>query len=116
MHGAMCERDQFTERFNFPQRWTLMPGVPMSTGRDPIATATLALNLLDSFFRPEEKLHRKPDPRSLELVEVFAADVLSSLEHSSWHLPLDSLNEWYRAQARRRTRPSLARSEVVRRR
>jgi hypothetical protein len=118
VHGAMCERDQFAEYFNFPQRWTIVPGVTMSSGRDPIAVATLSLNLLDTYFRPvSRKVFRSPDQRSLELRDAFATEILASLNHSSWHLPLDSLNEWYRASlSRTRTRPSLARGEVVRRR
>lgn len=103
VHGAMCARDQFNESFNFQQRWALIPDVAMATSaRDPAALTTLALNLLDHYFRARSA--RVPDPRSLRFMGPFAAEMLAPLENCSWHLPLDSIHEWYLANRAGRER------------
>jgi len=107
VHGAICIREHGSETFNFQQRWTLVAGVSMATSsRDSLATATLALNLLDQYFRGKaDRVFRAPDPRSLRFMPAFAREMLAPLADSSWHLPLDSIHEWH--QARRAPRRAL---------
>jgi hypothetical protein len=99
LHGALCWRVNQIESFNFRQRWTLIPGVAMATSaRDPAALSTLALNLLEQFFRRASvRLGTSPDPRALRLMAPFAAEMLAPLEFSAWHLPIESINEWLSA-------------------
>ena len=109
VHGAICLRENGSETFNFQQRWTVVAGVSMATSsRDSLATATLALNLLDHYFRAKtDRMFRTPDPRSLRFMPAFAREMLAPLADSSWHLPLDSIHEWHEA---RRARPRAGRS------
>jgi hypothetical protein len=101
VYGAVCRRDNFAEHFNFPQHWSLYPNVSMSTlFSDSPATLNLAVSILDRFFRIRGTTisKRRADARAIALAEQFAAEILSPLAGSSWHLPLESITRWTQAQ------------------
>lgn len=99
--GAVCRRQQFTEHFNFRQRWSPFAHTGMSTmlGDSP-QTLTLALNILDCYFRLNDGIspRRRADPRAFELMHQFADEILAPLAGSSWHLPTESLARWTQVQ------------------
>jgi len=95
--GAVCRRNKFAEHFNFKQRWSPFPHVPMSTMlADSPQTLTLALNILDQFFRSRDEGSptRRADPRAINLMESFADEILAPLAGCSWHLPTESIGQW----------------------
>ncbi len=102
IHGAICRIDEFGECFNFPQRWSPYRGVVMATSLPgALPTATLALNILDGFFRRAQRRPASaPDRRAVRLMHAFAQEILGPLAESSWHLPIESIHEWCQARDR----------------
>lgn len=97
----ICFKQGDTERFSFPQKIWLEPGVDMGWHQGRLSLYTLAINILDCVVS-EPRTQALPrgytSPKALILAVSFAEEVLATMPPEGGKIPKQLVNEWMGSQ------------------